>query len=252
MRPVWWLAALVVVLEVPYPLLGGGRVRDVDTVLTVVVFALASCVHAQRSRGPRYLAGMLLATVCIGFAAEVVGVHTGYPFGHYRYGDGLGPELAGVPVVIPLAWAMMAHPAACVALRLCRTPLNRWLVGAWALASWDLFLDPQMVAAGQWSWRGVGAALPGVPQIPLSNYLGWLLVAAVVMAALVPLAAAHPPADDRPVLALWLWSALSSALAAAAFMGRPLVAVWGLAAMGVVAFPLVRAWWRGGARWASA
>lgn len=235
---VWLLAALVVALEIPYPLLGG-TARNIDVVATVVVFAAASTLHALISRGIRYAATMLAAAVGIGFAAEAIGVHTGLPFGDYRYGSGLGPTLAGVPLVIPLAWAMMTHPAAVVATRLARSAPARILIGAWALASWDVFLDPQMVAAGEWHWYGVGSALPGVGQIPLSNYAGWLLVAVVVMALVVPAAARAPSGDDRPALALWLWSAGSSTLAMAAFLLRPAVAAWGALAMGVVAVPLV-------------
>jgi putative membrane protein len=237
-RAVWALAAVVVLLEIPYPLLSG-QARNADVVATVVTFAAASALHAATSRGRRYAATMLTAAVGIGFAAEVLGVHTGLPFGRYHYGGGLGPRVAGVPVVVPLAWAMMTHPAAVVACRLtCALPV-RILVGAWALASWDVFLDPQMVAAGEWHWSGVGAALPGVGDVPLSNYAGWMLVALIVMAVVVPAAARAHPGDDRPAVALWLWSAGSSTLAMAAFLLRPAVAGWGALAMGVVAVPLV-------------
>ena len=56
--------------------------------------------------------------------------------------------------------------------------------GAAALASWDLFLDPQMVDAGHWRWSDPSPALPGVPTVPLTNYAGWALVALVLMALL--------------------------------------------------------------------
>jgi uncharacterized membrane protein len=246
-RLVWVFVGAVVALEIPYPLLSG-RARDIDIVATVLVFATASTVHAAISRGLRYAATMLVAAVGIGFAAEAIGVATGVPFGHYRYGAGLGPAVAGVPVVIPFAWAMMTHPAAVVAQHLTvRLPL-RIAVAAWALASWDVFLDPQMVAAGEWRWQGVGLTLPGVGDVPLTNYAGWLLVALIVMAVVVPAVAirnATPEAgdrslpDDRPAIALWLWSAASSTLAMAGFLLRPAVAGWGALAMGVVAVPLV-------------
>ena len=34
---------------------------------------------------------------------------------------------------------------------------------------WDLFLDPQMVDAGHWTWRDPTPALPGVPGIPVDQ-----------------------------------------------------------------------------------
>ena len=43
-----------------------------------------------------------------------------------------------------------------------RVRAGRVAVGALALASWDLFLDPQMVDAGHWRWADPLPALPGV------------------------------------------------------------------------------------------
>ena len=50
-----------------------------------------------------------------------------------------------------------------------RSPL---LGGARRSPRWDLFLDPQMVAAGHWTWLDPDPALPGVPGVPLTNYAG--------------------------------------------------------------------------------
>ena len=43
-----------------------------------------------------------------GLIAEAVGVATGIPFGRYTYTGTLGPEVLGVPVIVPMAWVMMA------------------------------------------------------------------------------------------------------------------------------------------------
>ena len=118
------------------------------------------------------------------------------------------------------------------------------LATAWALASWDLFLDPQMVAEGYWVWESPTPALPGVPGIPVGNYLGWLGFALVLMAVL---AAATGPAGgqalggDAPMIALWLWTYASSVLAHAVFLGLPWSALWGGVLMGAVVLPLVPA-----------
>ena len=165
------------------------------------------------------------------------------PFGQYDYADSLGPKLLGVPLVIPLAWAMMGYPCLLVGRRLASTRLGATLVGAWALASWDLFLDPQMVEAGHWVWTDVQAALPGAPGIPVSNYLGWLLVATLMMAVLQALPRVR--ADDRVPAALFGWTYLSSVLAFAVFFGRPAVALVGGVGMGVVAVPYLLALRRG-------
>lgn len=239
MTGAWLLAALVVALEVPYPLVHGGA-RSGLTVATVLVFAAAAVEHAWVTRSARTAVAVLVTAAGVGFAAEVVGVHTGLPFGSYRYTGGLGVTAAAVPVVVGLAWLMMAYPSACVALRLARSLPARVAVAAWALAAWDVFLDPQMVAARHWRWADPSPHLPGVGTVPVSNFGGWLLVATVLMSLLVPLASRRVhDADDRPPLVLWTWTWLSSALANVAFFGRPAVAGWGALAMGAVGVPLL-------------
>ncbi|HWH30012.1 MAG TPA: carotenoid biosynthesis protein [Mycobacteriales bacterium] len=230
------LAAATVLLQVAYPLLDGAA-RDRLTVATVVVFAAASVSHAAVHRGVRWAAAYLAVTAGLGLVAEAVGTATGVPFGQYRYGDSLGPALLEVPLVVPLAWAMFGYPCLLVGQRLARTRWGAVAVGAWALASWDLFLDPQMVEAGHWTWTDVRLALPGTPEIPVSNLLGWVLVGTVMLALLSLLP--RRAADDRVPMALFLWTYGSSVLAFAVFFDRPAVALLGGVGMGLVAVPLV-------------
>ncbi|WP_433529204.1 carotenoid biosynthesis protein [Micromonospora sp. CA-263727] len=242
----WAVLALLVLAQICYPLTGGPT-RARLTVATVALGYLLSVGHALASRGPR--TAMTLVTVVTGggFAIEALGVATGFPFGGYDYSGQLGPKLAGVPLVIPLAWTWMAWPAWLVATRLTGTRTGRWrwpgriALAAVGLAAWDLFLDPQMVAEGHWAWRDPAPALPGLPGVPVSNYLGWLLFAVLVMTALRPLAGpvvAATDAGDHPMYALYLWTYGSSVLAHAVFLDLPASALWGAAGMGLVAVPL--------------
>jgi uncharacterized membrane protein len=208
-------------------------------VVTVVAFFLASTTHALVHRGLRWTALFVLVTAGTGLLAESLGTSTGFPFGDYDYAGSLGWKLLSVPVVIPLAWAMMAYPCLLVGQRLARSRLGAAAVGGLGLAAWDLFLDPQMVEAGHWTWSDVQLALPGSPGIPASNYLGWLLVA-VLMVGVLQLLPRHD-ADDRVPAALFLWTYFSSVLANAVFFGRPAVALIGGVGMGVVAIPYVKA-----------
>ena len=264
----WVLAAAVVAVQVAYPLLlSSHRALTASTVLAVLLFAAASLVSAAASHGVRAALALLLVAGGVGLAAESVGVATGVPFGAYAYAGSLGPQVAGVPVIVPLAWTMMAWPTllagrAVVAAVARRRPAAPWararwlpvLPAAWALAAWDLYLDPQMVAAGHWAWQDPSPALPGVPGIPLTNFAGWLLVALVIQALLH--AAVGGPAGARrrdrpsrstpaarghgtrgPPAALLAWTWLGSGLANLAFFSRPWVGLWGLAAMGAVVGP---------------
>jgi carotene biosynthesis associated membrane protein len=254
-RPPGWvpvaLATATVLAQILYPLTDGSA-RNRLTVLTVLLFAAASVTAAWRARGVRYAGTLLVVSAGIGFAAEAIGTTTGVPFGDYTYAGSLGPRLFGVPLVIPLAWTMMAYPALLVG---CRSAVGsardatgfvagtgaRIVIGALALASWDVFLDPQMVDAGHWRFEaGNGPALTG---IPLVNFAGWLLVALVLMAllsALLP-GTARLVGNDRVPLGLYLWTYGSSLLANLVFFGRPEVALTGGVAMGIPVALLVRA-----------
>jgi putative membrane protein len=240
LRVVLPLAAGAVLVQVAYPLVHGSA-RDALTVAAVVLFAAASLTHAAVTRGPRTALAVLAVFGLGGLLVEAVGVASGVPFGRYAYAGSLRPAVLGVPLVVPLAWVMMGWPAYLVGRRLGAGPGTRLAVAAWALAAWDLFLDPQMVAAGHWRWSDPGQALPGVPAVPLTNYAGWLAVAAVMMVTLRAAAgrAAAPAVGDGLPYALYLWTYLSSVLAHVAFFGLPAAAFWGGLGMGGVAVSLL-------------
>ncbi|MFI7074048.1 carotenoid biosynthesis protein [Micromonospora sediminicola] len=258
----WALLAVLVLAQICYPLTGGAT-RAGLTVATVVFGWLLSVGHALLTRGVRAAAALVAVATGGGFAVEALGVATGFPFGSYDYSGELGPKLAGVPLIIPLAWTWMAWPAWLTAVRLTQALkggpsstggvkkgpfLARVALAAVGLAAWDLFLDPQMVAEGYWTWLDATPALPGLPGIPVSNYLGWLGFAVLLAAALRPLAG--PSVDrvdgrDAPMFALYLWTYASSVLAHAVFLRLPASALWGAAGMAVAAVPLAVALWRG-------
>ncbi|RVW08985.1 carotenoid biosynthesis protein [Prescottella agglutinans] len=241
------VAAAAVAAQIAYPLVDG-RSRDVVTVAVVALLATASIVHAVGVRGGRWAAGMVLATAGIGLMSEVVGVATGIPYGCYEYASGrLGPSIADVPLVVPFAWTAGFYPVWCAASVVTRGSLPRIALTTIGVVGWDLYLDPQMVADGQWRWCVTDAGLAGVEHIPLTNYAGWMVVAAV-MAILVDLLdrRVHPappsPIRDAVPIALFLWTWLGSALAHAVFLDAPELrysAVYGLVAMGVVGAPLL-------------
>jgi uncharacterized membrane protein len=240
----WAPLAVLVLAEICYPLVSG-QARATLVVFTVVLGFAAVLLHALASSGVRVAVALLVVTTGGGFAVEALGVATGFPFGDYAYSGAIGPRLLGVPLVIPAAWTWMAWPAWLAAGRIARTGVTRVLVAGVGLASWDLFLDPQMVAERYWQWSDPSPALPGVPDIPISNYVGWLGVAIVLMALFSAATAGAGSADDTPMLALYLWTYASSVLAHAVFLDLPASAGWGALGMGLVALPLA---WRLAAR----
>ncbi len=236
-----WAFAVATILGQIVWVLASGSARVTLSILTVVTFFLASASHAVLNRGVAWAAGYLGLTLAFGWGVERLGLATSFPFGTYEYSGDLGFALAGVPLVIPLAWSMMAYPCLLAAQRLSSTTIGVALVGGWLLASWDLFLDPQMVGEGYWSWQDLGWSLPGIDDIPLQNFLGWLL-ASIVLMWLLGLLPRKIAADAVPTTLL-TWVFASSVLANLAFFGRPGVALWGLACMGAVVVPYLWRLW---------
>jgi len=197
-----------------------------------------SVAEAVAARGARRGAGPIAAAGALGFAAEMAGVATGRPFGHYTYSDKLGPKAGGVPLLAAAAWAMMSRPAWVVAGLVSRRRGTRVVLAAGALTAWDVFLDPRMARDGYWSWPG-GGRYEGVPA---SNFLGWFATGLVVFAAWSRLDPDDDPAADGDgALALYAWTWIGEGFANAALWRRPVTAAAGTAAMGAFAVPALLA-----------
>ena len=259
------VAAAAVGCQIVYPLVSGST-RDAVTVAVVALLALASILHAALYRGPRWTVVLIVVTAGSGFVSELVGTATGFPFGEYFYAQNrLGPSAFEVPLVVPLAWTAGFYPIWCavsfvverIDISQARATALRITAVAVGMVGWDLYLDPQMVTDGQWTWTSGAVGLPGVPSIPLTNYLGWLVVAtsmAVIMSSFdravgEPRRSVGPaqPSGDAVPIGLFLWTWLGSALAHAVFLeGAELrySAVYGFVVMGTVGVPLIATAWR--------
>lgn len=168
---------------------------------------------------PPRVAIKLLVAGMAGWASEWLGVKTGFPFGGYQYTDALGPAMAGAPLAMIPAWILLAgHALALLEIAGIR---DRWAatgLGACWMTAVDLIIDP--LAAGPlnyWAWRHKGWYFG----IPATNFAGWLLVSAALLAFIGPVRA--------PRGAGWTGAGIVAffAVIAAGMDGYALVAVMG-------------------------
>lgn len=237
--------ALTILLQMAYPLVSGTTLQ-VITILTIYVGATSMVLHAYLSFGMKYATRYLILAALFGYFIELLGVHTGWPFGIYTYDSSLGFALFGVPVVVPFAWVMMIHPCLVAARRV----TSKWtfLYGGALLAGWDLFLDPLMVSAGRWTWEVPGAHVPFVPDVPLSNFFGWLLAGCAIVALLnlvLPFERRKESASLRAVTILLTWVLFSGFIGNIFFFDRPGLAFLGAAFFGAFATPFIYKNWLG-------
>ena len=135
----------------------------------------------------RRVAAAVVALTAYAYGIELVGVVTGWPYGPFRYGIDLGPMVAGkVPVGLPVFFLPLVLNAYLLCLLLlgerARAPLLRLTATLAAVVAVDMVLDPGAVAIGFWEYLPVDAGYPYY-DVPVSNYLGWLLSGTVAVVA---------------------------------------------------------------------
>jgi putative membrane protein len=234
-----------ILLQISYPLIEGEALRIV-TIATIYVGAFSMVLHGHLSYGFKYSSRYFPIAFLFGLGVEALGLHTGWPFGVYEYSPTLGPDLFGVPLVVPFAWVMMIHPALTAARRVSSSWV--WLYGGAIMAAWDLFLDPLMVGAGRWTWEVDGSHLPFTPDIPLSNLFGWLLAGITIVALLhliLPRERRKESASLAAVDALLVWTLFSGIIGNLFFFDRPGLAVFGGFILGVLLTPYFFSSWLG-------
>jgi uncharacterized membrane protein len=235
---VWLLFAAHLIAQPVYSLLP----KDLEMTGTLFIILSSTAFafsHLYVSRGARMAVMMLVLCFTVAGSLEMLSVHTGFPYGWYSYSQKLGPGLAGVPLLVPLCWQMMAWNAASVAQLIAP---KRWVlpVAALALTAWDVFLDPQMVRAGLWTWARTGEYVG----IPLENYAGWLLTALILFAGFSRLRVEHSGSHLTwfavlPVLS-YCWTWFGSSIVNIFWWSQPIVGIAGFVAMGIFAVPALK------------
>ena len=122
---------------------------------------------------------MLLA-FSVGMAAEAIGVNTGFLFGDYYYGKVLGPQVAGVPLLIGLNWFCTVY---CAYVSVGWFNENDWMKRDWFAALmvalittvYDWVMEPVAVKLGYWIWSS--------SQIPIYNYVCWFILTFLLILA---------------------------------------------------------------------
>jgi putative membrane protein len=182
--------------------------------------------------GPARTLLTTLAVLVLGWGVEFLGSSTGIPFGRYHYTDRLQPQLAHVPLVIPVAWLMMLPPAWGIAAAIAGEVrgLAFVVLSGLAITAWDFFLDPQMVGWRLWVWERRG----GYFGIPWVNFAGWALAASLITVIVQPTTVPVAPLM-LVYAATWaletvgqivFWRLYGPALAGFAAMGTLLVWAW--------------------------
>jgi uncharacterized membrane protein len=176
----WTLLFLYLVARILQ--LFAGRVPNLLIVtFHVIPPALFAVIHGARIYHSRGF--LVFATLCLGVGTlfESLSLRTGFPFGHYRFTDLMGPKLFDLPVLLALAYVGMGYLSWVVGLVIleCQNePISGRkivllpLAASFIMTAWDLSMDPVWADIDHaWVWRN-GGSYYGVP---ISNFFGWFL-----------------------------------------------------------------------------
>lgn len=228
-------------------------------------YLLAGVLHL----GWRAVLSFTVVGYLISFASELSSITTGFPYGWYYYLDTTSHRelwIAGVPFFDSLSYVFLCYCSYSTALFIL-APLRGWrwdlvpletralrrsfsvlLLGSLLQAYLDIIIDPVSLQGSRWFLGQIyGYQEKGHHfGVPLSNYLGWWLVSALMIYALQRLVSRpsgpEPPAGVRPLPGkallgpLLYLSVIAFNLTMAVIIGEMTVAVTGLF---IVVLPLV-------------
>jgi putative membrane protein len=115
---------------------------------------------------------LALLFFAVSFILEWVGVHYGFLFGEYSYGQNLGVKLDEVPLLIGINWTVLIFCTAAIADRLVSHPVSKIILGASFMVFLDFFIETSAPLFDFWSWE-LGYA-------PLRNYIAWFVISAAL------------------------------------------------------------------------
>lgn len=131
--------------------------------LSFVLLLIGRHIHSFR------LYAFILFAFVVGVGVELIGVHTGYLFGDYTYGESLGIKFYDVPLIIGINWGMLAIISASIAKRFQLNKYVQAIVAALFMLLLDVLIEPVAMVSDYWTWEG--------DVIPLFNFVCWFGVA---------------------------------------------------------------------------
>lgn len=221
-------------------------------VLLLVLASTLASISGQLPAQNVLLGSAVIA--CIGGGIHCLGGVTGIPFGPLRYTSASGPTLLGaLPWFMPLLWIIVILNARGVA-RLILRPWRKlrvygyWLIGITAALTlvFVLGLEPFATHARHyWVWHPTKLPVSWYGA-PLSNFLGWVVTALLILAFSTPALMKKRPARSYPEYhPLIIWTAINLLFVAGSLSQHLLAAalVSAIGCMAVIPFAIRGARW---------
>jgi uncharacterized membrane protein len=171
-----------------------------------VAFLLAYFFACSLHLGLKRAMLFAVAGYCIAWASEFSSIHNGFPYGHYYYiphTKGIELWILGVPFMDSMSFVFLSYASYSVALfalspsirpgglyllenRKIRHSMKVRLLGALFCMGLDAIIDPVALKGDRWFLGQIYgyAEKGGYFGIPVSNFIGWFIVAFFLVYAL--------------------------------------------------------------------
>ena len=152
----------------------------------LLMFALLVWTQDKKNKFSWLFLGSCFLT---GVGVEIIGVKTSALFGHYQYGNVLGPGVMNVPWIIGINWFIIIYCCGISVHTLLMKISNRVSAtetpqslkalsiivdGATLAVFFDWLMEPVAVKLNYWHWNGDGS-------IPFFNYICWFIVSVLLL-----------------------------------------------------------------------
>mgnify|MGYP003388119543 CR=1 FL=1 len=144
-----------------------------NTEWTPPVFILVAALIYLLGRSQKLILILIIAGI-IGFASEILGANTGFPYGEYMYTSKLGVQIFNVPLVLCCAWIIVTSFSLDVLSYFKFKKFYFPFLFASITTFYDFLIDPLMAGPlNYWVWSGNNNFYYN---IPFENFIGWFLV----------------------------------------------------------------------------
>jgi len=114
----------------------------------------------------------ILFVFLTGYFVELIGVHTHYLFGNYRYGSNLGFKILDIPLIIGVNWVVLILVSHSISLKIVKHNIFTPIIASLLMVGLDFLIEPVAIKSDYWSWEN--------NQIPLYNYVCWFLISFLI------------------------------------------------------------------------
>ncbi len=155
--------------------------RELFIVLVPLHLAGVTAIAFWGSGLPQKIAIPISAAIVLaGYSVEFIGVHTGFPFGSYKYLDALGPKIADIPPVIGINWLLLVITSSALASKATSVFWPRVFLAATLMTGLDFLIEPIALQYRFWEFANNLA--------PWNNYVAWWAISLVFCAVYQKLA----------------------------------------------------------------